>query len=219
MKTLLFAPMYLDGGERLARNIKWVNYYTDLKNEGYIHFDEIYLVDNASSIQNKIEFIEKINGFVTIHERKIHFPRWQIHAYAYWYVAFARGIEYAIKNNFDKVAHIDTDVYLLNNKICDYVNEANNGWISFYSLMFNWPESTFQIICKDQLEKAYQFYNEDFLEFYPFDLAETRLPITHLEKSFKGDRYGECSPIPQDSSMDYYGQCHVGTEMTFNKGI
>lgn len=211
MKTLLFAPMYLDEGERLKRNIKWLEYYLPMQNK-QLNFDHVYFVDNASSDKN----VDSLSNYpIEIFHRVKHLPRWQTHAYGYWYVAFAKAIEYAIKNGYDKIVHIDTDVYLLNQKICNYVNNLDKGWIAFWCSMYNYPETTFQVICKDQFELSHRWFTEDFLEFYPNDIAETRIPFTHVEKNFKGDRYGE-KQLKQDSSMDWYGQCSPATIMRFN---
>lgn len=213
MKTLLFAPMFLDEGERLQRNLKWLSYYTE--NKDIVKYDHMYFVDNASKQEN-IDTLKRLYPNIEILQRKVHLPRWQTHAYGYWYVAFAKAVEYAIKNGYDKIVHIDTDVYLLNQRICDYVNGLSTGWTAFWCEMYNYPETTFQVICKDQFENAHRWFTEDFLKFYPNDIAETRIPWTHIEKGFKGDRYGE-KVLQQDPSMEWYGQCAPITVMRFNK--
>ncbi len=214
MKTLLFAPCYLDGDDRLVRNLKWLSYYRDLK--GTLKYDDIYMVDNASSPENLKKLEPHWVPDLHIHKRHIHFARWQEHAYAYWYVAFRNALEFAIENNYDKIIHVDTDVYLLTPKICDYVNNSNTGWISFWSEIHKYPDSTFQIINKDQFQNALQFYKEDFLEFYPYDLAETRIPFTKVERQFVGDRYGDFDNRKQTPEMDFYGQCLVSNKLVFN---
>ncbi len=213
MKTLLFAPMFLDEGDRLERNLKWLEYYKDIKQ--YLNYDHIYFVDNASK-QSNIDIIKKHHPDIEINQCRVHFKRLTNNAYGYWYRAFSKAVKYAMDNNYDKIIHMDTDVFVLNSKICDYVNNYNNGWMAFWCKMHNFPESTFQIINKDQFQNAYNFYSEDFLEFYPYGIAETRLPLTHIEKRFNGDRFGE-KQIEQQDNMDYFGQCPVKTKMMFKK--
>lgn len=219
MKTLMFAPMYLDEGQRLDRNIKWLRYYIPMMNKE-LKFDQMYFVDNASSSENVEKLLAEIRQQgqfnINFYFREVHLPRWEMHAYGYWYVAFAKAVEYAMKNGFDKIVHIDTDVYLLNQRICDYVNSLNSGWTSMWCGMYNYPESTFQVICKDQFEKAHRWFTEDFLQFYPKDIAETRIPWTHVEKGFKGDRYGE-RVLQQTPDMEWYGQAPVDIHLRFNK--
>lgn len=216
MKRLLFAPLFLDEGERLQRNIKWIDYIFSIKQ--HLEFDEILFVDNASSDNLNIfeSHIKKYNFPITIIKCDVRMSRRTSHAYSYWYRAFAKGIKYAMDNNYDALVHIDTDVYLLNNKMTDWVNSQNTGWVCQYCSMYNYPETTFQIICKDQYEKAYKWFIEDFLEFYPYAIAETKIPFTHIEKSFNGDRWGE-KQLQQTKEMDWFGQCPVDTEMKFNE--
>lgn len=221
MKTLLFAPLFLDEGERLQRNIKWFDYYIPLRNKE-LNFDHIHMVDNASSQEKLDKFIQHIKPScgkdfsVSINRRGKRLIRWSAHAYGFWYRAFAFGIKYAMENGYDKIVHIDTDVYVLNQKICDYVNKLDSGWTSMWCEMYKYPESTFQIIYKDQFELAHRWFTEDFLEFYPTDIAETRIPWTHVEKGFVGDRYGEKN-LQQTDEMDWFGQTPVNTPMRFRK--
>lgn len=214
-KTLLFAPLFLDEGDRYQRNIKWLDYMFSIKQ--HINFDEILFVDNASALLPKFkEEIKKYNFPINIIECKVRFTRMTIHCYGFWYRAFARGTKYAIDHNYDKLLHLDSDVYLLNTKITDWCNKQNTGWVVPYCHVYDYPETTFQIICKDQLQNAEQWFREDFLEFYPYDLAETRIPVTIVDKTWKGDRYGE-QGLQQTSDMDWYGQLAVKTEIKFNK--
>lgn len=218
MKTLLFAPLFLDEGERLLRNTKWIDFIMDLKNKGFLHFDEILYVDNASGDEKLKQFEKHIEQYknvtITIIKCKTRLSRWSQHAYGFWYSAFGKAAKYAIDNKYEKIIHIDTDVYLLKPRICDYVNNFTTGWLCFFCPMHNYPESTFQLIGKDKFETMYEFMTRDFLEFYPNDLAETRIPWTHVEKNFVGDRYGERN-LQQTPDMEFYGQCAPSTKMEF----
>ncbi len=219
MKTLLFLPLFLDEGQRMERNLKWLDFIVPLKD--LIGFDEILFVDNASGIEKLKEFENKIKKFekkvkITVIKRQIRLTRWKANAYGFWYCAFAKGTKYALENNYEKIIHIDSDVYPLNQKICTYLKNLNLGWSSLYCFCHNFPETTLQVICKDQFELAHRWFTEDFLEFYPEGIAETRIPWTHVEKGFNGDRFGEKN-LPQTPEMDWYGQCPVNIPMRFNK--
>lgn len=211
-KTLLFAPCYLDEGERLERNLKWLRYYKPLKEK--LGYDEILLVDNGSSQSKLHTLIDENIQDLSIKHFPVHLPRLTQHAYSYWYFAFGEAAKYAIDNGFDKIIHIDTDVYLFTDKICEFVKNTNHGWTSMWCEMHKYPESTFQIIGADYLLAMKNFMTRDFLAFYPYDLAETRIPWTHIEKGFKGDRYGE-KMLQQADDMHWYGQCPVNIFMTF----
>mgnify|MGYP003577213788 CR=1 FL=1 len=84
-----------------------------------------------------------------------------------------------------------------------------------WSDIHKYPDTTFQIINKDQFENALQFYKEDFLAFYPAELAETKIPFTKVEPQFIGDRYGDFDNRKQTDKMDFYGQCLVPNILVF----
>ncbi len=216
-KTLLFAPCFLDEGERLQRNVKWLNYYNELADN--LNYDEILLVDNGSKPESLWKLQARtlpLNVPLTIEEHDVHLPRIKSNAYGFWYYAFGQAVKYAMKNNYEKILHCDTDVYILNQKMIDWCNNTNTGWTSLWCSMHGFPETTFQIIGKDQFKNAHKFFTRDFLEFYPFDIAETRIPWTHIEKGFNGDRFGEKPNKPDFSKIDWTGQTPVDWEIKFN---
>lgn len=211
MKTLLFAPCFLDEGDRLERNLKWLDYVKDLKD---LKYDHILLVDNCSSQEKLNKIIEK-HPNISIVSCPTNLPRLQPHGYGYWYRAFRVALEFCLVHGFERIVHIDTDVYILNKRLTDYLNNLETGWTGMYCKMHNFPETTVQVICKDNFESALTYFTEGFLKFYPYDMAETTIPWTHVEKGFKGDRYGE-RELPQTPDMEWYGQCPVSIKMTYN---
>lgn len=219
MKSLLFCPLFLSEGERLQRNLKWIDYIFSIKQ--YLHFDEILMVDNASNPEDLLKFENHIEQYrkqvpITIIKCKTRLFRRTEHSYGFWYSAFGKAARFAKENGFDKIAHVDSDVYLLNKRICDYVNDFKEGWLAFWCQRHNYPETTFQLIGKDKFDEMYEFMTRDFLEFYPNDIAETRIPWTHVEKGFNGDRFGEGRDV-QRSEHEWYGQCPVDIVLRFNK--
>lgn len=219
MKTLLFAPMYLDGNDltgssRLERNIKWLEYYIPLKEK--LGVDDILLVDNNSSPENlkvlKAKFPE-----VSVKQNQVHLTRLTVHAYGYWYRAFSQAADCAISWGYEKMIHLDTDVYVLNDKFANHLKLIETGWTSFWSPIHKYPDATIQIICGDHVDKMKKFMSEDFLRFYPYEYVDDKMPLTHVDRSFNGDRWGDYDARPQDPSMDFYGQCPVSLKMEFNK--
>ena len=213
MKTLLFAPLFIDGFERFERNKQWLDYMG--KWASRLNYDELYYVDNASNICYLFEFEQLLTPNIKIHKFYSRLLRNTHNAYGYWYSAFAQAIKYAKQNDFDKIVHIDTDVYLLTPQIYEYVNNIRSGWSCFWSEIHQFPESTFQIICKDQFNQAETFFTRDFLKFYPDAMAEKEIPFTNVIKQFKGDRYGE-KGLEQSNDMDYYGQKPNNINLVFN---
>ncbi len=214
MKTLLIAPMWLDAGNGIERHEKWLDFIIPLKDK--LGFDAIYFVDNASS-EHKLWYLQKKYGFLH-HRCSVHIPRKDQHAYGYWYTALAIGMKHAIDNGYDKVIHIDTDVYPLSERICEYVRSVTDGWRALWCPRHNFPETTFQVIGKDKFHDFYAHMSRDFLRYYPEGMAETNIPFTHVEKGIKGDRYGEENNglgADQTKEMDFYGQCPVTKELKF----
>jgi hypothetical protein len=213
-RTLLFAPLFLDGPERFERNRQWFEHIKIIK--PYLDFDEIYMVDNASN-PDLLEKFEKYTDYsINIHNCRVRLNRNSEHGYGYWYRAFGKAAKYAIDNNYDRIVHIDTDVYPLNKRILDKVNSLDTGWNCFWSEMHQYPESIFQVICYDQLQNMYDFMTGDFLKFYPNGLAEKEIPWTNIIKDFKGDRFGE-KRLLQTSDMDYYCQKPNDIIVKFNE--
>lgn len=215
-KTLLFAPMWL-GEDRLERNTKWLSYYNKLIQEHHLHCSEILLVDNGSEskrLKQLYEFLSNLHVKVTIIECHVHIPRVSLREYEYWYRAFRIALVYAKKHGFTRVLHVDTDMFLLNRKICYYINGLDKGWNTLWCSRHNFPESTFQMICEDQLTNALDFYTIDYLKHFGKEDAENIIPWTNICKDFKGDRYGELN-LQQSPDMDYYCQCLNQTPIQF----
>lgn len=212
MRTLLISPMWLDAKDGMKRHEKWLEFILPLKDR--LGFEQIYFIDNASS-EDKLQYLHKKYGFL-YHRCAIHLHRKSHLEYPYWYSALAIGARYAIDNGYDKIIHIDTDMYPLSERICQYVKDLQNGWTAFWCPKYEFPETTFQIIGKDSLQDFYNHMSRDFLQYYPA-VAEKYIPFTRVERGYIGDRYGEIgNGIPQSPEMDFYGQCKEETEMRFN---
>lgn len=194
MKTLLFCTAYIPGNT--YRYIDWINYYSEV----YPEFDLLLVHDGPLDTALKQEIIDNTNGYVndnnfkdfdTKLEREVHwvFPSWY------------RSFYYAIKvgqQNYDKIIHIESDAYIVSERLKQYMKEKNNGWVSMFSRKYGFPESAIQIINKDVfdlLDTLPEMYNfETHIEYF--------LPFTEVCKDFVGDRYGEVGKLPQ-YSIDY----------------
>lgn len=221
MRTLLFAPCIVDTEDRLQRNIKWLDYYLPLKDK--LGFDRILLVDNASppEMLNRLETHIKDKP-VFIKKKKVRLERIRQDAYPYWYRAFAESAKYSVDHGFDKIIHIDTDVFVFTDKLCNYIKEKHYlnspGWIGFYCNIHQYNETIFQIITgREFIDKMYIFMTEEYLQYYPFDIAEKKVPFTHIEKNFIGDRFPEKGLFKQDPSWDFVGQAPVEMQVKFHE--
>jgi hypothetical protein len=214
MKTLLISPMWLDSTEEdsMKRHTKWLDFIIPLKEK--LGYDRIFLVDNASS-QVKLDSILTQYPDILIHRCSKHIPRREHLKYGYWYAALAIAGRYALDMRYEKIIYIDTDMYPMSDRMCEYTKRLTTGWTGLWCHLHKFPETNYQIIGPDKLQAFYDFHSRDFLTFYPDKDAESQTPFTRIEKGLVGDRYGEMNVAPA-AGMDYYGQCRVETEVKFN---
>ena len=222
---MVFCTSYFENQEYYyLRYKKWISYYTNLP--GFSEDKDLFMLDDGSdlivadNLYNYIEDeiteetnIEKMNFF--------HFSeRWGNISTANhpgWYRSFLFSLDIAETLGYEKIIHIESDLYILSDSICNYINNTNSGWVSFLCPKYNFPESSIQIINKDAFSKLRTFRDELLakgLKKLAHANVEHMLPLTHLEKSFKGDRYGETNE-PQCESMDYYAQSRLDSNFRF----
>jgi hypothetical protein len=130
-----------------------------------------------------------------------------------WFRSFFCSVDLARKLQHEKIVHIESDAFVLTKRTRDYVETRSAGWTAFYCPRWNFPESAFQIVCKD----AFQLL--DHCREAPYELnfnttyIEKALPFTNIETTIHGDRYGEFrKKVPR--SADFAAQ--VSPEITFS---
>lgn len=217
MKSILTAPMYLDGLDgmgysRLERNIKYVLYYRKLKAE--LNFENFVFIDNASSQENIDLFMSAVGGndVRIIHFDK-HYPRGNHLDYLYCWRAL-NEINTLIDEGNEKILFIDTDFFILSKRLAKYIHDLDSGWNTLWCPKHNFPESSVQILCKD----AYPIFKAfSSVPYYTHNgnTMETYLPFTNVNKSFIVDRYGEIVDNEQNPEYDGYGQANLKTKLLF----
>lgn len=211
MKTLLFCPLFMDGLERLERNVRWLNYYSKMQLS--LGFDHILMVDNKSP-KKYLDALERMDGgkcSISVLHASYSLTKILPQGYGYWYRAHANAASYAVENGFDKIIHIDSDAYVLTERLCQYLKEQEKGWTTFWCPKYSFPEVNIQVIGRDKIKDMYFFHAEGFLQYYPYQKAEDMIPFTNVNKDFVGDRYGETNTA-QIPSMDYY--CQTTNDVT-----
>lgn len=197
--NVLFSPCYIKG-DRLYRNQKWLRYYKPLLEK--LNIEKIYLYDNMSDLSD-VARLEDTNVHVTrfgeFLDRKSHLD------YPYWWRAMRQAAVELTDGRFDKIIHIDTDVFIMKPEVIDYINNTNTGWVSFKDHFHGFPESTFFFVNKD----SFGLFKDEMLK--PISdrtglVAEDILPFTHVETKFYGGRFSERDQLP-DATMYYYCQC------------
>jgi len=225
MKTFLFCTSYFDNeADYKHRYAKWAAYYSSIelsKDDPILMIDDgsdLSLVEDEYFAVIKADDISEDTKFDTEKVNLIHFDeRSPLHRdgqaanSAGWWRSYLFSLEIAKKLNFEKIIHVESDLYLISTKIRNFIDELEEGWTSFLCNKYHWPESSLQIICKDHFEEFEELSKElDNLGLTMIDQArgpaENLIPFSCLLSGFNGSRYGE-TMVAQMPGMDYFAQC------------
>lgn len=218
--TALVAPCFLDGEDgygnnRIRRNQRWVNYYTAIQNK--IGFDDIWLLDNSSTRENIDRFLDGVDKtpFIQRFSERLVRREGMPHDYPYYWRAL-----WFIKNlfvSYDKIICIDSDCFVLTERMASYIKNLDSGWTSFWCKRWNFPDSSIWVLTKPEFDLFLKCTQGDWSRKVG-ECMERDIPFTYVNKDFCCSRFGEEIPVPlQDSTMDMYGQAHLTTELMFGK--
>jgi hypothetical protein len=224
-KTLLFCTSYFETEEiYYLRYKKWISYYLSLD---FSKDKDVFMLDDNSDLNVADNLYNFIEGEIT-EKTKIermnffHFDqRWggaRTANHAGWYRSFLFSLDIADVLGYEKIIHIESDLYLLTPKICEHIDNINSGWVSFKCPTYGFPESSLQIINKDNFGKFRNFKNElqaKGLDNLGSQQVEWLLPLSKIEDEFTGDRYGE-KAVKQSKDMDYYAQSRLNQNFVFD---
>ncbi|MDR3538214.1 MAG: hypothetical protein P4L71_17095 [Acetobacteraceae bacterium] len=223
MKTLLFCTSY--AATEAKWDERWQRWLKAVLNSG-IKADKVLIVDDGSPVLPSwpdvaIEAAEAPGSAgtqVSIH----HFSdrrgqRVNGEPFPGWYRSFSHAVLYAIREGFDKIIHIEADAFLITDRAIDFFNACDRGWIGLWCGRHRWPESTLQIINRDQFASCEAFFSQPYSAYLgqPYRPIETLIPYTSINKTLIGDRYGEegdaipfgadyVSQVKWDKGADYY---------------
>jgi hypothetical protein len=214
MKSLVFCTSWADNKDAwVFRYGKWLQH---IRNSS-LHRDQILLVDDGSPLMPCFEGVTLLDADalpsecpdapVVLVRFGEHLGRRSVLDYPGWYRSFMFVAGYATRYGFDKIVHIESDTYILSQALLDHINSLQHGWTAFWSPRWNLPETCIQVICADHLPRYREVATRPYGSFTGNPI-ERLLPFTHVEKGFKGDRYGEFrSDLPLDA--DYSSQVPV----------
>jgi len=212
---------------RLARTIKWLDYYAPLLNS--LNAEKIVFIDDASDM-NAVralggniyspDFVllepATTRPYLDIIRFNQHLPRKSVKDYPYFWRGIGMIPPVIEQYRVDKVIFIESDCYLLTPRIVDFIRNLNQGFCAFWAPRYNCPESALSVLCRDQFKMFEEFSGPGAYEKYNEQPAELVLPFTHfVNQGFNGDRFGE-DALPQAVDMDFYAQCPVPVRMTYN---
>ena len=203
MKTLLFCTGYCSSTEQWEQRIgRWIN----AAESGELEFDTILIPDDGSPV------LPEWPGVEVIHEGSLpevepesrgviyHFAenlgRSSLYVYPGWYRSFMFAAEYAKTYGYEKVIHIESDAYVISERMNHHLNQFSDGWETYWCLKYQLPETAIQVIAGSALVKYYDISTQPYANFSgrPPDpgreQGQSWLPYT-VNKDFYGDRWGE----------------------------
>lgn len=115
----------------------------------------------------------------------------------YWYVK-------ELLKEYEKVIFLATDAYICSQRLVDYIEAIDSGWTALWCPKYSFPATEISVIVRGCAAFEKFFAGDCNPDFYNGLCEENTVPLTHVEKGFVGDRYGE-DKIPY-SGQDYYTQ-------------
>src|SRR5689334_14899196 len=150
MKTCLFTGCKLDGkdalgSDRYMRNVKYLKYYGSIQDR--LGFADIWLSDNASE-KPKLDSLQSDFGVQVIrHEDELHKTQQGGFDYPYCWRALY-DIRTLIDAGYKKIIMIDSDCFVLSQKLAEFIKKLDSGWTTLWCKRWNFPEASFQVICE-----------------------------------------------------------------------
>ncbi len=196
MKSIIFGTSFIkDIHSWENRYQRWFDYYQDIP----INAVKKILIDDGSPFLPPARIINTIphdeplslnNDENLIIRFDDNLGRQSVSVYPGWWRSFLHSIEIAKALGVDKIIHIESDAYILSQRLVDFINETESGWHVLWAERYKFPETAIQIICRDQFD-IFEKFKDNHLELDFPDVAERLLPFSSIRREFKGDRYSE----------------------------
>ena len=208
MKTLMYTTSFSKSLETWDNHYgRWINH---LENSN-LEYDQLLLIDDGSPVLPEWEGVDVITGELPDTESNAlavlyHFDDNLGHKPPLkpedppidspgWFRSYMFASAYAEKYGFDKIILIESDAFLISERIQNYVNNLTEGWTTFWCPRHNFAENNIQIMAGTSVQDfikwrkdtpSYEKYKGIYPEFFT--------PYTNVVKEFKGDRWGEFAP-------------------------
>jgi hypothetical protein len=201
MKTLIFCTAWSTSSDRWHNLFgRWINHLEDSD----LEYDQILLIDDGSPmlpdwdgvrIVRENAMPDTCDDHAVIYHFNENLGRGDELDYPGWYRSFMFAAEWAERYGFDKIIHIESDAFLISERIVNYVNNLSDQWTTFWCPRHDFPENNIQIIAGSSVQDFIDWKNEKIpYEHYRGRCAEYYTPYTNVVKAFYGDRWGEFAP-------------------------
>ena len=209
MRTLVFCTSYAANQEVWERRYRrWLD---RILATGPVA-DQILIVDDGSPVLPDWDDVTIVDtpgphaGRVVLRHYPDRLGRRSVLDFPGWYRSFCTASDHAAAGGFAKVVHLESDAFLISQAVREHVDALDDGWTAFWCPRHGFAETSIQIMAGGGLD-LYRAMAARPYDVFAGREMEIQLPFSHVEKRFKGDRYGEISaPVPRDA--DYALQIH-----------
>ena len=164
MRTLVFCTSYAAQPYVWDKRIRrWKN-WIDSTN---LVYDNMLVADDASPcLPNDLQIVENVDlpSKTVLHHFKDHLGKSALNYYPGWYRSFILPVKYIEKFGFEKIIHIESDSFLISDRIIEWVNNLNKGWTGLWCPKYNFPETCVQIICESSFNDYFRMSKLSFDE-------------------------------------------------------
>ena len=209
MKTLVFCTAFSE--TQLVWRRRFLKWLQGIEVSG-LQYTQLMLVDDGSPVFPDCFKFEQIDssftectGRVVLLSLVPHLGRPSHLNYPGWFRSFGQALLYGLTHCFDKIVHVESDLYIYTNRLASSINEQCDGWRVFWCPKYNMPETGLQVIAgAEAILKAHTQFNQPYCN-YQEQPAEFYLNHDITDRNFIGDRYGEAlDAVPEDA--DYGAQ-------------
>lgn len=130
------------------------------------------------------------NNFPAIIRFDNRLGRSSLLSYPGWWRSFLHSVDLARSIGAKKIIHVESDAFIISQRMRDYINNLESGWTTFWAASYNFPETAIQVICEDQFDALASFKDKPTAELEG-KFAEELLPFTCVNREMVGDRYSE----------------------------
>ena len=217
-RVLVFCTSYADDmatwDERYRR---WLHAIRS----SHLQYDQILIIDDGSPVLPGWAGMQIVSSAVgvdpaaklVLHHFGDRLGRRALFDFPGWYRSFCYAATYARHLGFTKVIHIESDTFVISDRLTSYINAAENCWTAFWCGRWSVPETCIQVMAGAALPVFFKQADVPH-EAIVGRHYEEQLPFTHVEKRFEGDRYGEyLGHVPR--TADYVAQVPGGADRTY----
>ena len=223
MKTLVFCTSYA------ASELDWNNrqgVWIKALQCSALHFDQLLIVDDGSSVLPKWAHVEIVretdaprsedvvsDAPIVLYTHENRLGRQSVFQFPGWYRSFAFGVLYGAAHGFEKIIHLESDAFLISDRIQRHFNQFTSGWFAVWCEAYLFPEIAIQAAAGNEIAAMAAFVREPYSQLAG-QIHEYLIPFTHIERAFIGNRYGEMiGHVPRQA--DYSTQTHSGQPDAF----